>query len=76
MSKTYDEKGNELKFYALYYRYHSPYEEECESLAEAKDFLFNGEKYGELSSKGIKLPDGTEIEYGYLQDARERRDDV
>lgn len=71
MSNIIDENGIQLHWTAVYDRYHSRHIEECDSLAEARAFLRNGEEYGELSSVHILSPDGEVIEYDYVNDSDE-----
>lgn len=46
------------KYKAHYWRYHQHYVEDCDTLEEAKDFLYRGEDNGELSTELIETPDG------------------
>ncbi len=61
MTTTIDESGNPQQWTAVYWRYHSRYEEVCDSFREAYRYLENGEEYGELSSESILGPDGREL---------------
>jgi hypothetical protein len=78
MAQVIDEDGRALTWTAKYWRYHSPYEEECDSVEEAILFLESGEDYGSLSSESILDPDGALV-YSFGPDdiwelARQARD--
>jgi hypothetical protein len=53
-----DESGNVQQWTAVYWRYHSRYQDEFDNFAEAFEFLKSGEDYGNLSSESILGPDG------------------
>lgn len=58
MSGVIDQDGQSLTWTAVYWRYHSRYEEERDSLQEAVAFLERGEEDGSLSSEAVLGPDG------------------
>lgn len=53
-----DQEGNGQQWVAVYWRYHSQYTEEFDSLDGALGFLHAGEDYGDLSSQEIRGPGG------------------
>jgi hypothetical protein len=53
-----DENGERLHWTAKYWHYGRLYEEECDSLYDALDYLEDGEDAGNLSSDSILDPDG------------------
>lgn len=53
-----DEAGNQLTWTAVYWRYHSQFDYEADSLEEALRFLGSGEEHAELSSDCVLGPDG------------------
>ena len=53
-------------FYAHYFRYHSEYKDEYFSAEDAARALVYGEENGELSAKGVIMPDGTTADHYLL----------
>lgn len=64
MPGVIDPEGRSLTWTAVYWRYHSRYEHECDSLEGAVSFLEHGEDDGELSSESIIGPNG-EVLYDF-----------
>lgn len=58
MPGVINQDGEALTWTAVYWRYHSRYEQECDSLDEAVRFLEYGEDDGSLSSEAIFGPNG------------------
>lgn len=50
---------------AIYWRHRQQYEEEEFSLEEAKQTLIYGSDAGEMAPMGVKLPDGSMLDYSY-----------
>lgn len=60
---TIDQDGRAQTFVAHYWRYHSEYHFECDSLEEAQGFLRSGADDGWLAACCVVYPDGTRREY-------------
>jgi hypothetical protein len=56
-----DQDGNEEEWVAVYWRYHSQYTYEADSLDDALRFLHSGEDNGDLSSGEIRGPSGAVV---------------
>lgn len=61
-----DQDGAPQVWTAVYYRYHSRYEDEFPSFEEAWAFMVHGEDYGEMSGAAVRTPDGVEVDFDYI----------
>lgn len=59
---------------ALYARYGAEYDEPCDTLDEAVDFLARGEWDGTLAAIGVRRPDGSMIPDAEFEELRRAKD--
>lgn len=71
---TIDPDGRPLKWIAKYWRYQSLYEEECDSLAEAINYLYWGEESGGHAGDSIIGPDGEAVDVEWDEPVEESSD--